>query len=230
MATIKGQNLRLLIDGKCVAASTSCTVHIAANVESKTTKDSEGDFEEREVTGLSWDAQVDALVINGVFDAGSGSTTENVTVGGDTYKRSPVAIEVPVGATITVVGGGLNCVILDEDNEVLEDTNMYWKNEDSDQTIKVYVADDSGDIEDFTYTVNYPNVGLAALQDNLIDKTKVEVYFSRTIGSMNSVEAEELLHGYAYVSDLQIQAPNRQQATFSCQLTGTEELEIVDNS
>ena len=62
MATIKGQNLRVMVDGKCIAMSTNSVFHVSATLESSSTKDSVGDFEEQEVTGLSWDASCDALV------------------------------------------------------------------------------------------------------------------------------------------------------------------------
>ena len=62
MGTIKGQNLRVMVGGKCIAMATSCTFHISAQVESASTKDDANDFEVNEVTGLSWDAQTDSLV------------------------------------------------------------------------------------------------------------------------------------------------------------------------
>ena len=62
MGTIKGQNLRLMVGGKCIAMATNCTFHISAQLEDSSTKDSTGDWQEQEVTGLSWDAQCDALV------------------------------------------------------------------------------------------------------------------------------------------------------------------------
>ena len=62
MATIKGQNLRVMVGGKCIAMATSCTFHISAQVESASTKDDANDFEVNEVTGLSWDAKTDSLV------------------------------------------------------------------------------------------------------------------------------------------------------------------------
>lgn len=69
MATIKGQNLRILIGPddehlKCVAAATNCVVHVSAIVEEDTTKDTEDDWLIKEVTGLNWDVQVDALIID----------------------------------------------------------------------------------------------------------------------------------------------------------------------
>ena len=62
MAVIKGQNLRVLVGGKCVAMATNCTFHIAAQTEDSSTKDSEGDWQENAVVGKSWDCQTDSLV------------------------------------------------------------------------------------------------------------------------------------------------------------------------
>lgn len=62
MATIKGQNLRVMVGGKCIAMATSCTFHVSAQLEDSSSKDSTGDWQEQEVTGLSWDAQTDSLV------------------------------------------------------------------------------------------------------------------------------------------------------------------------
>ena len=62
MATIKGQNLRVMVGGKCIAMATSCTFHVSAALSDSSTKDDADDFARQEVTGLSWDAQTDSLV------------------------------------------------------------------------------------------------------------------------------------------------------------------------
>ena len=62
MATIKGQNLRVMVAGKCIAMATSCTFHVAAQMEDSSTKDDTGNWQSQEVTGLSWDASTDSLV------------------------------------------------------------------------------------------------------------------------------------------------------------------------
>ena len=62
MATIKGQNLRVMVGGKCIAMATSAQFHISAELQDSSSKDSVGYFQEQEVTGLSWDAQTDSLV------------------------------------------------------------------------------------------------------------------------------------------------------------------------
>jgi hypothetical protein len=41
--------------------STSCQIHISAELQDSSSKDS-GDWQEQEVTGLSWDVQTDSLV------------------------------------------------------------------------------------------------------------------------------------------------------------------------
>lgn len=68
---IKGQNIRLFLDDKCIAAATSCTLHIAANLEDSSTKDSTGDWQEQECTGKSWDFSGEMVVV----DADEGGVT-----------------------------------------------------------------------------------------------------------------------------------------------------------
>ena len=62
MSVIKGQNLRVMVDGKCIAMATSAQFHIAVNLADSSTKDSTGDWQEQDVVGKSWDCQTDSLV------------------------------------------------------------------------------------------------------------------------------------------------------------------------
>lgn len=62
MGIIKGQNLRVMVGGKCIAMATSCQFHVSAQLEDSSTKDSTGDWQEQEVVGLSWDANTESLV------------------------------------------------------------------------------------------------------------------------------------------------------------------------
>lgn len=69
MATIKGQNLRVMVGDdidhlQCIAAATNCTMHCALQVQEDTTKDTVDDWIEQEPVGLNWDVQVEALVIS----------------------------------------------------------------------------------------------------------------------------------------------------------------------
>lgn len=62
MGTIKGQNLRVLVGGKCIAMAQMCTIHLGTSLEESSTKDSTGDWQEQEVVGKNWDVQTQSLV------------------------------------------------------------------------------------------------------------------------------------------------------------------------
>ena len=47
----------------CVAAATSCQVHLQLQVQEDTTKDTDNDWLIQEPVGISWDARVEALVV-----------------------------------------------------------------------------------------------------------------------------------------------------------------------
>ena len=69
MATIKGENLRVMVGDDtehlgCIAASTNCVAHAAVEMGEDTTKDTTGDWVEREPVSINWDVQVDALVLS----------------------------------------------------------------------------------------------------------------------------------------------------------------------
>ena len=51
-----------MVGGKCIAMATSCQFHIGTTLEDSSTKDSTGDWQEQEVTGLNWDASTESLV------------------------------------------------------------------------------------------------------------------------------------------------------------------------
>lgn len=80
---IKGQNLRLFLgttEGGDLAIKNAldCTLHIAAQVEDSSDKDSEGDWTENEVVGKSWDVSANSLVD---MDADSQAVLANQLMG-----------------------------------------------------------------------------------------------------------------------------------------------------
>ena len=86
---VKGQYIRIFSNlngtaGKAVAASTNMTFHISATVENSSTKDTTGDWVENQVTGLQYDINVDALVVDS--DAGASVLNDalNKTIGANT--------------------------------------------------------------------------------------------------------------------------------------------------
>lgn len=137
MGNIKGQNLRVMVGGKCVAMATSCQIHIGTQLEDSSTKDSTGDWQEQEVTGLNWDVTTDSLV--------------------------------------TLEDNGSN-------GELPQD-----------------------------------------LMSLIINKTKVQLTFDQTSGTNNRTAQNSAIKrtGYAYLTDYNLTAPNRQNSTLNCKFTGT---------
>lgn len=62
MATIKGQNLRIFVGGKTIAAALECSLNVQMNVQQQSTKDDEGDFASHIVVGLQWSAGATSAV------------------------------------------------------------------------------------------------------------------------------------------------------------------------
>ena len=67
MATLKGQNLRLILnsdeDYQCVAMATSCTINLTANVQSAETKDDTGIVSKPTVTSRTGQVSVESLSV-----------------------------------------------------------------------------------------------------------------------------------------------------------------------
>lgn len=84
MATVKGQNLRVLVGSstsnlKCIAAAQSCTLRVDAVAESTGSKDVANDWDTKEITRIDWEVTVEALVTLGT-DA-TGTQLANLTTG-----------------------------------------------------------------------------------------------------------------------------------------------------
>ena len=122
---------------KCIAMAVNATFHVSATLEDASTKDSVGDFQEQDVTGLSWDAQTESLV--------------------------------------TLEDNGTN-------GELPQD-----------------------------------------ILSLMINKTKVTLTFDQTAGANNRVGQNSVIKktGQAYITDMSVQAANRQNSTLSVQFTGT---------
>lgn len=68
MATVKGQNLRIYIGGKPIAAALECTMHASLNVQQMNTKDDEGAWARNVAVSLQWDATAQGVVENDTTD------------------------------------------------------------------------------------------------------------------------------------------------------------------
>lgn len=71
MATVKGQNLRLYVGGKPIAAALECQLHVALSVQPMSTKDDEGAWVRNVAVALNWDVQAQGVVDNDTTDTGA---------------------------------------------------------------------------------------------------------------------------------------------------------------
>lgn len=84
MATVKGQNLRVLAGSttsnlKCIAAAQSCSLRVDAIAESTGSKDVANDWDKKEITQIDWEVTVEALVTIGTD--GTGTQLEDLECG-----------------------------------------------------------------------------------------------------------------------------------------------------
>lgn len=230
MATIKGQNLRIAIDGNCIMQAQSCTLHVAMQAQESSTKDSDGDWVENEIVGANWDASSDAVVtgspmLNQVTNI---ATRES----GNIAYRTAETIHLKSGDMIRVglVDDGINKAIVALDGTVLEDGSgiLHYAGE-SDK--EVYLTSDTDGSVLFVSIMYGGNVGsstTSAIMNLMANKTVVAVTLEYTGGSRNRESQQTILQGNAVISDVSINAANRETATATVQLTGVGELEIVE--
>lgn len=224
--TIKGQNLRLFVGDSVVAASTSCTLHTAAQVEDSSTKDSDGDWTENEVVGLSWDVSVDALVTDGYL---LGGVVKCTTASGKTpayYKPTPLRLR--AGDTITLTSPSSTTLALfnaDTMASVTSSSSVTSKTYTASADITVVIGCSNSSLA-ITYAVEDDATGFAALYAAMEARQPVAVTFAGAEGTRNREQGDVWLSGSALITDLSITAANRQNSTYTCQLTGVGELAL----
>lgn len=233
MATIKGQNLRLLVDDKCVAKALTCTVHIAMQVQESSTKDDTGDWSTNEVVGISWDASCEAEVTNNTEIVSATVATE-YSDGGECFRtESPIHLSAgDVLNVIVTLGPGSQApaaaFIVNEDMEKLKSINNFTTYA-AEADMDVYITSNKPRLQRPDIIEYFVESDNDAVTTNALHVGQlVDVSFAYTTGVMNRVVNEPLLHGKAFITDLSINAVNRQNSTASIQLTGHGELEFVN--
>lgn len=77
--SIKGQNLRVFVDGKPMSLATNCTVNIQHQTENESTKDDTGAWDKVSVTGANWDISFEML-FQSAADAAAQTFTTLLTI------------------------------------------------------------------------------------------------------------------------------------------------------
>lgn len=238
MAKIKGQNLRLLVESGSgtlvtVAYAASCNIHMTANVEDVSTKDSEGGWTENAVTGLLWDLSTEALVS---LDGTSWSKT----------LETETQMELWFDGTISDYYLSLQAVYMEENASYefgtqAADEHIYIFDSnfigiDGVENGSTWGPSIAGVPSGYYYVATLePSVVTISQHDGretdtpsliglMEDKVPVRVEVALTDGVENSEVEDRLYFGEALITDISVNAANRQNGTASVQLTGVGEL------
>ena len=226
MATIKGQHLRLRIGDDSVASALSCTLHCAAQVQDSSTKDSENDWVENEIVGAQWDVSADALVTDGIIDGGTVKCTKNIATGKYVY---PQIYKLNAGdkVTLSTAASGATIYVF-SGSTILAQATTAGISYTATEAINISIGC-SSNVYNVTFEIiDKSGVTVEDMMNIMNAKTPVTVTFGTTLGNNNRVEDQRIMSGTAVISDIQIQTPNRQDSTCSVQLTGTGELEFIE--
>ena len=75
MAIVKGQNLRLFVGSRAIAAALDCQLQVQLNVTPYSTKDDEGSFTKNRVVSLQWSVTANAIVVGESFPSSQETDT-----------------------------------------------------------------------------------------------------------------------------------------------------------
>lgn len=231
MGIINGQHLRLVINDKCVAAAQTCTVHLSVEMQTTSSKDDTGSWQKQEPVGLSWDASTDALVLDGIYQAGTGKTSQSVQVGGPNPAYIyPTGVSLAPGEGLEVSGAPASTdnLVLRKINasnySVISNGGKYVN--DGTEAVTVYVACMTNAVT-LTWAV-YDGNGLQLTDVFAMKGQAVTVQFGTTKGTMNRESDQLLMEGTAIVSDISVTAQNRALGTWTVQLAGSGTLELSE--
>ena len=237
MAVIKGENLRLFIDQHCVAAATSCQVHCALQISESDTKDDVDGFIVQEPQGNSWDAQVDAMVLEGDNSQGTlveqGEGEASSSLGGGNYyynykihlrrdEMLRILIKEVTNAIITIYSESFQTIA-----QTPSPIRFLDYESRQEQDVYIGVATDGLTLK---YAVLEFAKGLGSFVNYLKNGSIVDVEFNQTYAGQNQNRdrREEILVGQAIVQDISINAATGNVVTYSCKLIGTGALAFAD--
>ena len=219
----------MIVDEKCVASSTSCTLHVALQTEEASTKDDDAEFATVNPTGLSWDVSVDALVTDNNLI--SGEVITDTSIANEDYPYSSLTpINLRDGDILNVQRAvpanqtALCLITADVEEELATAAAGHDISFTADEDMTVYIASDT-DGEGVIYYV----VDAAQNATSLIEATgtKVTLEFSTMGGIRNREEETPVLEGEAFITDFSLTATNRQNSVYTVQFTGTGDLSFV---
>lgn len=233
MATIKGQNLRVVYEEECVAMAQSCTLHVSMETADVSSKDDDDAWARVMPTGLSWDLSVDALVTDGNFyyNEAMGTPTPMSQQTQTLKYRSFTPIYLREGDFIYLTPSANNLivgVITDSDQVLKESASAGQRVEyeaGGDMVVYVAKSTNTGSVEvKVTDPANTLNSFLSMVYGGRVSTEILELHF--TIGQRNRETDNMFVSGPAVLEDISVNATNRQPSTYTARFRGNGPLEL----
>lgn len=241
MATIKGQNLRIVNyeDGECIAMATSCQLHVSVEMSDISSKDDDDGWARVYPSGINWEITADALVSDGTnayyeevdsFEPAPGSGHF------DYYYPQPIVLRKGDNASADAGAkkGGFGFCTADGTpvKEATSTQNKIVYTATDDITVYFYTNDDT-----MTVTIRSTDLGLNQndfvewIRDGANRSEQYEIHLTTGVRNReddpwNSDNEAVLVYGQVKPSDISITANNRQPSTYTLRLTGTGQLHI----
>ena len=185
---IKGQHLRIFLNVPVagstvtapVAAATNCDVHIQTNFQDISNKDTIGEWVENEPVGISWDVNVDAMVISpiGHTESGRGACSQYWGVG---YFYYPQKFHLDKGDKIQISTNGAPDVpgigIVDHTGTLAQTTTSGTLSYTADVNREVYMAVGGTDEITLSYMIIKNSLQSGDFISGLMGGTPVTVKF-----------------------------------------------------
>lgn len=234
--TLKGQNLRLFLDGKCVAAALSATMHASVQTEDATTKDSPNGWDEIEVTGKSLELTDEALVLLSDEMKFTLHCTQSFVKSGSTYVTDGIVRYLNAGDVLDIdctSEYGI-CIFNDTKSTILAQSGYHESlRYAATSAVKVLIcvySGGSGQIEPCPVTWTSGGLTASAVYNKLKAAQKVAFSLNTTDGSNNREKTgNDIISGNAYIVDLTLNGANRQRQTYTVQLKATGEVKLPSN-
>lgn len=230
--TLYGENLRLFIEDRVVAAALDATIHAAVTTEDATTKDSPRGWDELAVTGKSLDITANALVqVTDTIEFPLVCTGE-INLSGTILASDLVLRHLNVGDSLDVeCGEEIGICLVDKDisryvaQSSYHETLHYIATEEVD----VYICCYNAQLEPCHVTFRSSGYTPERFIELIKQSSSVRFSLCPTTGANNRDAEDDIVSGIAKVVDISLNAANKQRATYTVQLKATGEVSLPAN-
>lgn len=218
---MKGQNLRIFLDNRVVAASTNCNLHLNMQTQEVASKDDADLYTRILPVSLSWDCTVDSLVVDTTRVYEYVIDGARVSINGKVYYKSIRSYDLPPRHTVYVIGNDDVAIISGSTILASGNKSTSYKNTGS-TPVTVYVGHTDALSAAAVAVDDSGAWSIAELIDEMLATNGIEVAFSEAGGLHNrELSSSDIAYtGMANITDITLNAAKGNLPTFSAKLTG----------